>query len=84
MRHPGGESPHIGKIRDALVPHQREITAPLWQVLGDDQRGAKFDEFATGWSDPLPGRSFTHCKSPPLHGAQFFDPTGKTAEMWNY
>jgi len=30
---------------------------------------------ASGWSDPSPGGTCTHWKSPPLHGAQFSDTT---------
>ena len=30
---------------------------------------------ATGWNDPSPGGNCTHWKSPPLHGAQYFDLT---------
>jgi len=30
---------------------------------------------ATGWSDPSPGGNLTRCKSPPFHGAQYFDHT---------
>ena len=31
---------------------------------------------ASGGTDPLPGGTYTHWKSPPLHGAQYFDHTG--------